>query len=318
MSLTVVDVLIVGAGLTGLNLARQLLAANQNLEIEIVEKSKSCGGRMATRRMGQSRFDHGAQFIKPTAISQALIDFWQRDNVLKKFPTEAFQAYCGAFGMTQLAKKLTENVRVSYNRKVTGLSKSSAGWQVDIEQGASCAAKHVVLTAPLPQSLELLNKSDIPFDAALSAIKFSKAIVLLVQSEAALSLDWNYMENVDQNIFSMCSQQAKGLSVLHEYTIVMQHHWSDEYFEKSDDEILQASKKLLQSKFAAQTLLSLDLKKWRFCQPVQIWTKPFENPQPGLFLAGDAFGGASLNGAIKSSDSLANHMTHSCLIQSAN
>jgi predicted NAD/FAD-dependent oxidoreductase len=78
-----------------------------------------------------------------------------------------------------------------------------------------------------------------------------------------------------------------------------------EHFKKSEEEILKATENLLKQRFPQKNILSLQIKKWRYAQPDQTWSQPFENPAEGLYLAGDAFGGPSLNGAIKSSIFLA-------------
>jgi predicted NAD/FAD-dependent oxidoreductase len=73
---TGVDTLIVGAGLSGLVLARRLQAAGQ--KVQILEKSRGFGGRIATKRVEDVAFDTGAQFI--TVRDErfaALTDAWR-------------------------------------------------------------------------------------------------------------------------------------------------------------------------------------------------------------------------------------------------
>ncbi|MEZ4560486.1 MAG: NAD(P)-binding protein [Caldilineaceae bacterium] len=57
------DLLIIGAGLTGLMLATALVEQGDPRRILLVDKGRSVGGRLATRRMGGGRADHGAQFF---------------------------------------------------------------------------------------------------------------------------------------------------------------------------------------------------------------------------------------------------------------
>jgi predicted NAD/FAD-dependent oxidoreductase len=302
------DILITGAGLAGLNCAKNLATTNQKLKIQILEKSKGCGGRMATRRIGDSKFDHGAQFIKVTQESKKLVTFWQEKNVANHFPSQAFEAICGQSGMTHLAKKIAENCIIKYNSKVIRLEKHSMYWRVFVEPDEQILAKQVVLTCPLPQSLDVLLQSEIDFDLRLSKIQYNQSIVLLVQFDSSLDSEMNYRENIDENIFSICSQRAKKLSQFHDYTIVMQNLWSHKYFEKSDDEISLVVKDLFQIVFPKKYILSLTVKKWRFASPAQIWERLYEKIAPGLYLAGDAFGGPSLIGALRSSDTLSEHL----------
>ena len=58
------DILIIGAGITGLIAGYHLNKAGR--EILIVDKSRGVGGRMATRRIGDASFDHGANFLYAT------------------------------------------------------------------------------------------------------------------------------------------------------------------------------------------------------------------------------------------------------------
>ena len=54
-------VAIVGAGLAGLMAGRTLAEAGH--EVVLLDKGRSPGGRLATRRIGAATLDHGAQFF---------------------------------------------------------------------------------------------------------------------------------------------------------------------------------------------------------------------------------------------------------------
>lgn len=305
------DLLIVGAGLTGLNCAHNLSSVNKNLKIQILEKSKSCGGRMATRRIGEAKFDHGAQFIKIAEESEKIVSFWQEAKVAQNFPSQDFRAICGQSGMTHLTKKLAENLNVKYNCKVTRLEKNSEFWQVSLEEEEPQLARQIVLTCPLPQSLQILDQSNLGYDRRLAEIRYNQSIVLLVQLDSNLKSAPNYTENVDENIYSISSQKAKNLSAGHDYTIVMQNLWSKANFDKSDEEISSSTKTILNAKYPSANILDLFVKKWRFASPAKTWDRLFEMVTPNLYLAGDGFGGASLLGALRSSDHLVEHLNSS-------
>ena len=53
-------VAVVGAGLAGLTAARALSARH---DVVVIERGRSVGGRLATRRVGNAVFDHGPQFF---------------------------------------------------------------------------------------------------------------------------------------------------------------------------------------------------------------------------------------------------------------
>ncbi|MSO32728.1 MAG: FAD-dependent oxidoreductase, partial [Ilumatobacteraceae bacterium] len=54
-------VVVVGAGIAGLTAARALSHAGHS--VIVLDKGRSVGGRMATRRIGDATVDHGAQFF---------------------------------------------------------------------------------------------------------------------------------------------------------------------------------------------------------------------------------------------------------------
>jgi renalase len=63
---------IIGAGMSGLTLANNLSKTNK---IDIFDKSRGIGGRMATRRNDDYHFDHGAQYF--TTKTKEFSDFCQ-------------------------------------------------------------------------------------------------------------------------------------------------------------------------------------------------------------------------------------------------
>ena len=63
---------VVGAGIAGLMAGRTLARAGH--EVIVLDKGTSVGGRMATRRIGEATFDHGAQFFT-VQLSALGLDF---------------------------------------------------------------------------------------------------------------------------------------------------------------------------------------------------------------------------------------------------
>ena len=57
------DTIIVGAGLSGTYLSREL--RNEGLKTIIVEKSNGVGGRLSTKPLGSNIVDYGCQYINP-------------------------------------------------------------------------------------------------------------------------------------------------------------------------------------------------------------------------------------------------------------
>ena len=72
-------VVIVGAGICGLVAGRALVETGA--EVVVVDKGRSPGGRLATRRVGDATLDHGAQFFTVrTPTFRRRVDDWIEEN----------------------------------------------------------------------------------------------------------------------------------------------------------------------------------------------------------------------------------------------
>lgn len=310
------DAIIVGAGLSGLVLAKKLSMNGQNLCI--LEKSRSVGGRMATRRDGEATYDHGAQFYKlrqgqASKLEQLLTP---KDILQTWFQKNDDQYLVAPRGITTIAKQLSQNLNIYFNEKVLNLSLDSKDFiRLDCESGKTYCARRVFISAPLPQSLDLLKNSKISYPKELDEITYAKALVGLfeLQSSDSNLVQFSYEEINDGNIFSLSNQQSKKVSEKLAWTVVMNPQWSEKHFEETEDRILQQIQDLfsesLKKKKANFKIVKSQLKKWRYSHPLKIHTVPFESigEPESIFLMGDAFGGASLNGALNSAIHVFNH-----------
>ncbi len=295
--------LVIGAGITGLALGRAL--AERGQAVQLVEKSKGLGGRMATRRTDSGKFDHGAQFYSLKPAMQTLHQNWVKAGLVRLwFVNEGVERFAAPGGLTSLAKNLGEGLPIGLEKKVIWLEKKSGGWISHFEDGSANHAERIVLTAPLPQSLELLRASQIEIAADLQ-ILYAKALVGLFEGCTPFA---PYQENVGHGIFSLSSQGSKGMIAKGEgLTVVMNPEFSEEYFDS--EEAFPKIEEAVRELFPGFTFTKSQLKKWRYSHPTSRHASLFISPAPGLFLAGDAFGGPSINGAIASANALAEILT---------
>ena len=119
------DVLIIGAGISGLICATELRKADKS--VRILDKSHGLGGRMATRRMSGGRLDHGAQYftVRDPRL-QVYADDWLAEGIIKEWfrhlpedtNTDGYTRYCGINGMTDVPKHLAEKLDVCNSQQV--------------------------------------------------------------------------------------------------------------------------------------------------------------------------------------------------------
>ncbi len=73
------DVIVIGAGLSGLLAAGKLNASGYR--VIVLDKGRGVGGRLATRRMDGAVFDHGAQYFTVQDPGfDAIVQDWQESD----------------------------------------------------------------------------------------------------------------------------------------------------------------------------------------------------------------------------------------------
>jgi renalase len=274
------EIIIVGAGLTGLTLARGLKQLGKSCLL--LEKSRGLGGRIATRRIDNGGLDHGAFFL---SYSQYFEDFL---NLSTDIVLRSSQGFYLEGGMNRLAKVMATDLEILKNQKAHVIVPDGSRWKIQTEEGLTFTTNKLVLTAPLPQAISLLDANRLEVPSQLRVIEYKKALILLATFKQ-LPEELKSFSYQDHMIYFMRERQ------LHPQGVVI--HLSDEVtnaaFDKSDNEIL----KLVQTLISSSPLKNLELektelKKWRYAEPLIMHPDPFAEVLPGLFLSGDAFSGA--------------------------
>lgn len=314
--------LIVGAGVSGLALARRL--SDRGRDFCVIEKSKSVGGRVATRRDQEMKFDHGAQFLKIDRQSFGLPGFWSKLGLVKPwFESSGVQHSCCPAGMNSLMKKAAEPLaqKVLLNSRLLILRRADEGrFVAEREDGTAIRAQRVYLTCPLPQTLKILKDSSIEYPSELNDIDYAHALVGLfvlkrenfLHADLAMIEAFKFQERISDSISSVASQWSKGLGHELAFTIVMSPGWSERGFDEEDSLTMAKMThvfydfigRLTKSEVCENQIDRSQLKRWRYSHPLQRANSLHMNIEPGLTLLGDAFGGASINGAIRSAESI--------------
>jgi predicted NAD/FAD-dependent oxidoreductase len=174
------DVVIVGAGISGLAAAGRLREAGR--DVLVLEKSRGLGGRAATRRIeseeGEISVDHGAQyFTVRDRRFQDCVDRWQTNGICfpwcEEFPnwndgkmTESNPLwketrYACRKGMSSIGKHLAEGIEVLRGHQVASVEKTADGWLLHAEGEVHHPVVHarsLFISAPPPQALALVGK----------------------------------------------------------------------------------------------------------------------------------------------------------------
>lgn len=294
------EYLIIGAGLSGSYLAYRLQKNGE--DCLIIEKSSGIGGRLATRRIDNYPFDHGLSQIPKV---KTMADLLKEIDLTKKIiETPSGQFLIG--GINQIAKVLNAKVEVLRNTKVEKILMASDSWLIECENGEKFKTKKIILTAPMPQALELLKKNNIlpPASLKLEQITYYKSLIALLISDSNFEIP----KNLPHGLKSVSRTQEKN-SHPQGYIFEASANFSEIHFEKSDDEIMRELKKVIFETMGDDfKIQNLGLKKWRYATPYLALLDPFLEIIPGLYLIGDSFIEPSAVGALNSSEALATHL----------
>jgi hypothetical protein len=180
--------------------------------------------------------------------------------------------------------------------------------RVVLEQGAELAARHVILTPPLPQSLDLCRASGLGLGRELaeagSTIAYAPCFALMVALDAGQSSvpEPGWLEPEEPNAIRwIADNHRKGISPQPgALTIHASHAFSRTHFDTAPDRV---TRMLLEaaSPWIGAPVLETSLHRWRFSRPEAEHSRLCAD-LPGLpvVLAGDAFGGPRVEGAALS------------------
>jgi renalase len=306
-------VLVVGAGMAGLTAARRLDDAGW--EVVVVDKGRGVGGRMATRRIGAAVADHGAQFF--TARSDWFaerVEGWLGDGVAREWcrgfhtPPDGHPRYVGASGMTAVAKALAEGLDVLTATRLDSVARTEGGWQGVVEGGGAIRADAVVVTSPVPQTLDLLAAGGVELDTgvadALGAIRYSPTLAALVVTSGPASVPDPGGRQLSEGPISWVGDNlAKGISPVPAVTLHASPEESAARYDEPAEAILATLVAAGAGYLGDGDVADAQLARWRFAQPAVSYDQRHLVAVDGaapLVCAGDAFGEAKVEGAARS------------------
>lgn len=311
------DVLIVGAGMAGLTAASELQQSGHT--VIVLDKGRGVGGRLASRRIGLATFDHGAQFM--TARDPrfaAAIDEWRRIGVVEEWyrSPEGHPRWRGQPTMTEVAKHLARSLNVLLEKRIVLVRRDMAGWVAALENGETVRAGAVLLTPPVPQSLALLDAGRVEMPperrAHLASIEYEPCLaVMLVLDGPSRIPPPGGLSPGEGPIAWIADNLMKGASAtpavtIHATAAFSREHW-DRDRQESVRELLQAAEPWLGS-----NVTEFQVHGWRYSKPIGTDEHPCLtlSQSPPLVLAGDAFAGPRLEGAVISGWAAADALNH--------
>lgn len=313
--------IIIGAGMSGLISARELQTAGW--DVTVLDKGRGVGGRMATRRVGEGTFDHGAQFFTVSADRfERLVGEWLEAGVAEEwsrgFPDgsgepreDGHPRYRGSEGMTSIPKHLARGLDVRTRERVVQARIHDGRWEVICESGLRVTGASLLITAPVPQSLEILDTGEVELSQRarlqLDSVAYDPCLALLaLVDREGLVPEPGGLQIKDEPLDWISDNSRKGISETPALTIHAGPQWSRVHYDADEEEITTALLAFAGEQLGtdlAPRVRETSLARWRYSWVTQPHPEPrlLAHEEPRLVFAGDAFGqpkveGASLSG----------------------
>ena len=310
-------VVVVGAGIAGL-MAAQSLVENGH-DVVVVDKGRSPGGRLATRRIDDATLDHGAQFFTVRdPLFKSHVEKWIASGVVTEWcrgfdsatqNNDGFPRYRGVRGMTDIAKHLANGLDVRCNTLAFSIAPGTTSkWQLNIDDGSALNADALIVTCPLPQTYALLVTADIELPDSMMRTEYDRTICLLaVLNQSSAVVSPGGLQNPDETFSFVADNAIKGISSAVALTLHANPQFSLEHWDAPPQDVHDLLLKQAKPWIGDAAVVTSQVKKWRLATPLTIWPeRHWANEM--IVLAGDAFGGPKIEGAALSGLSAANYL----------
>lgn len=289
------NIAIIGAGLAGLTLARELA---EHANITLFEKARGLGGRMSTRRNDSHQWDHGAQFFtaRTPAFKALLAPFIDNGTVVEWLPNITTLSpdkapfkrpwfephYVASPAMNRLLKGMAQGLDVRLQTRVATLVQQQEKWQL-LDENEQLLGEYdwIISSAPLPQTQELLPAELL--GNSLDAYRMLPCYALLLAVDDAALPVWDAASVNDSPVrWIACNHRLPGRN--RQAGAVVVHttpEWAASHLEDDQEQVKQQ----LVDSFCtltgvdANAITQAQLHRWRYALSAEV-----EEPESGFVL----------------------------------
>ena len=326
-------VVVVGAGLAGLTAARIL--DDQGHDVVVVDKGRSPGGRMSTRRSDHGCFDHGAQYFTardPRFLrhvlawrERGLVDTWEgriavveADRIGQE--TGSTERYVAVPRMSAICAELASELPdCRHSWRVSQVRREAGQWTLTSEESHQLTADAVVIAIPPPQAMSLFRDSEVADSLADIEMQPCWAVMAVLDRPLLCDHDAAF---VNHGPLSWLAGQASrpGRSGVESWVLHACPEWSAEHL---DDDPAEIKDRLLAAAFELPIAQAAEVQfavahRWRYAlarKPLDKGVIWFEKQR--LALAGDWCHGSRVEGAFLSGAAAAGRVMASAALGEA-
>ncbi len=234
------NIAILGAGISGLSAARELVA--NGAKVTIFDKSRGVGGRMSTRYAGDWEFDHGAQFFTvqdpdfqveiDNAIEADVVAPWAaRALYLKTGELSADTGrdrYVATPRMNSLPKYWATGLDIELGRRINRVVQGE-NWTLEFEDETSVSGFDAVISTLPPAQARLVLPVNFKHMTSVVSAEMHVCFCLMIGVSEAVDTGWDTLRVKDLPIDWIAMNNAKPGRIANIGSIVVHSapEWSD-------------------------------------------------------------------------------------------
>ena len=297
---------IIGTGLAGLAAAQALEAAGQ--AVQLFDKSRGSGGRMASKRSEAGSLDLGAQYF--TARDRRFVEAlqqWQARGWVAEWSPQLYQSregrlspspdeqsrWVGMPRMSALSRALLGALPVQFGCRISEVFHGERHWQLlDTEGNSHGPFSHVIIATPAPQATALLAAAP-QLAAAAANVRMEPvwAVALGFASPLATRVEGCFVQDSAIDWLARQSSKPGRSGPLDCWVLHASSAWSRQHLDLPKEEVIErlqgAFAELLDCPLPEAPAFSL-AHRWLYARPAQHheWGA-LADTDLGLFVCGD-------------------------------
>jgi renalase len=309
------SIAIIGSGISGIAAARSLHAAGH--AVQLFDKSRGSGGRMASKRSDAGALDLGAQYFTARdrdfveAVKQwkafGLVERWMpnlyhcRHGRLSFSPDEQ-ERWVGTPRMSAISRALLADMPVQFSCHITEVFRGEQYWSLlDAAGNSHGPFTHVIVATPAPQATTLLAAAPKLASAAASvAMEPTWAIALGFSQPLPTEVEGCFVQNSPLDWFARNRSKPGRDNHLDTWVLHATCLWSKQHIDLSKEAVIEqlhgAFAELIGCTVPAP-VFSL-AHRWLYARPATAhqWGA-LADPDLGLYACGDWCSSGRVEGA---------------------
>ncbi|MFI8482936.1 NAD(P)/FAD-dependent oxidoreductase [Pseudomonas sp. NPDC078700] len=249
-----IPIAIIGTGIAGLSAAQALQSAGHT--VQLFDKSRGSGGRMASKRSDAGALDLGAQYF--TARDRRFVEVvqqwqargwasqWQpslynyQGGVLSASPDEQIR-WVGSPRMSAITRAMLGALPVHFNCRITEVFRGEQHWSLQDAEGQSHGPfSHVVIALPAPQASTLLAAAP-KLAAAAASVSMEPTWAVALSFAAALDtrVEGCFVQDSALDWLARCTSKPGRDNTHDTWILHATSQWSRQHIDLAKEQVIE-------------------------------------------------------------------------------